>query len=266
MSAAANMPLFVRTQGQGPVIALIHGWGLHGGVWDGLVPLLTEHAEVVVPDLPGFGRSRELPDDYDLGALVDALIGAVPAGAVWVGWSLGGLVALAAAMARGDYMRALVLVGATPRFVNGAGWTHGLEPQVLNGFVAELEQDYRATLQRFLALQGARGEGGRELVRRLRRELLRYGEPAPQALRGGLDILRTTDLRARLDAVDIPVRMVHGARDQLVSAAAAAYLADTLPRGSLELIPGAGHAPFLSHAEQFTRALTDLLLAANVNS
>jgi pimeloyl-[acyl-carrier protein] methyl ester esterase len=257
-SHGAATPVYVRRSGDGPAVVLLHGWGLHGGVWEDMGHRLAGARQVVVPDLPGFGRSRDVPAPYDLPALVAAVTAAVPPGAIWVGWSLGGLVALAAAMARPRLVAGLVLVGATPKFVRGPDWTYGMRPEVLAGFVAELERDYQGTLQRFLALQGGRDAAGRALVRRLRGELARHGEPAGAALRGGLEILRVADLRGSLGLVDIPVRLVHGQRDMLVSPGAAQYLAVNLPDAHLTLIPGAGHAPFLSHPDTVVAAVDGL--------
>ena len=51
------MSLQVERRGDGPDLVLLHGWGMHGGVWDELVPRLAARFRVHVPDLPGHGRS-----------------------------------------------------------------------------------------------------------------------------------------------------------------------------------------------------------------
>lgn len=95
------MDLFATRHGSGdPVLLLLHGLGATGEVWDGLVGTLGDHwpGEVVVPDLPGHGRSAPLPR-YSFGALAAAVATAVEPGrpVAVVGHSLGGVVGLALA-------------------------------------------------------------------------------------------------------------------------------------------------------------------------
>jgi pimeloyl-[acyl-carrier protein] methyl ester esterase len=241
--------LHVHREGRGAPLVLVHGWGLHGGIWDGVVAGLRDRFELIVPDLPGFGRSRGVPlpgDAFELAALVSAV---VPPRAVWVGWSLGALVAMAAALREPARVERLVLVSATPRFVRDADWRCAMDRMVMAAFHRDLSTDYRGTLQRFLSLQ--MGDGERGLLRSLRGELFRFGEPDGDALVRGLEVLLNTDLRERVAAIKVPTLLIHGERDTLVPVGAAEYLAGRLPDARLERIAGAGHAPFLSDPQTF---------------
>jgi len=237
-------------------IVLVHGWGLHGGVFDEVAHDLAEDGwRVWRVDLPGHGRSAPASEGYSLATLVQSVEAAMAphlAGpAWWLGWSLGGLVALALALDSPEAVAGLVTVATTPRFVTGADWPWAVAPEVLAGFERDLAGDYRATLLRFLALQARGGEHAREDVRRLRERVFARGEPDPQALRGGLAILADTDLRARLQDITAPVLAVGGERDTLVPPAAVTAFAGALPRGEASVIAGAGHAPFISDRPQF---------------
>jgi pimeloyl-[acyl-carrier protein] methyl ester esterase len=243
------MSLHVETRGAGRDVVLLHGWGLHGGVWSGVLPALAEHYRVHCVDLPGFGRSRAAwRAGSDLGALAEQLLAAVPQPAVWVGWSLGGLLALAAAQRAAHAVSALVLIGSTPRFVQADDWRCAMPGATLQQFADELARDYRTTLMRFLSLQFGSGEAERAALRALRAQLLAHGEPAPEALRAGLTLLATSDVRGMLPMLDVPALVLHGQRDRLAPVAAGEYLAAHLPRAHWVAIAGAGHAPFLSHA------------------
>jgi len=83
-----------RIAGGDPVLVLLHGLGGTGEVWRGL---LERHwpAEVIVPDLPGHGRSPEL-EEYTFESMTDAVEAALPTGRrmVVIGHSLGGVLAL----------------------------------------------------------------------------------------------------------------------------------------------------------------------------
>jgi pimeloyl-[acyl-carrier protein] methyl ester esterase len=239
------MTLYTQTSGSGPDLVLVHGWGLNGGIWDTLAPLLEPDFRVTRVDLPGHGRSAWQGDE-GLDGLARAVLECVPERATWLGWSLGGLVAARAALAAPARIERLLLVAATPSFVSRPGWMAAMDPALIESFSRDLQRDYRRTLQRFLALQ-VRGSAAAETVlRELRARLLQHGQPAPEALMAGLEILRETDLRARFADIACPVLLLMGARDTLVPAAGAQSAAALLPDARIELIDGAGHAPFLA--------------------
>lgn len=250
-----------EARGAVPEVVLLHGWGLHGGVWDGLREALGARVRTMAPDLPGHGHARGAVADFTLDALAGQVAGLLAGPAVWVGWSLGALVALTAALQFPQAVVRLVLIGATPRFVQAHGWPHAMTVETLAQFTRALESDYRGTLLRFLSLQAGAGDAGRETVRRLRAVLAAGGEPAPAALRAGLRLLAETDLRAALPAIRTPALVVHGGRDRLAPPAAARHLASALPAARLHLIPAAGHAPFLSHPAEVGHALEAFLRA-----
>ena len=169
--------------------------------------------------------------------------------AVWLGWSLGSLVAMQLATRHPDLVRGLVLVAGTPRFVQAPDWSAGMAPETFSGFAEGLSDDYRATLNRFVSLQTGSGGTSRELIRLLREQVFKHGEPNVGALSAGLGYLRDTDLRQSLSAIQAPVLLIHGDQDRLTPAAASKYLAQTLSSAEMLLVKGAGHAPFISHTD-----------------
>ena len=88
------MALYTQTSGSGPALVLIHGWGMHIGIWDGLLPLLEPQVRVIRVDLPGHGRSA-WAGETSLDDMVDAVAQVVPADAAWLGWAGHFLVQLA---------------------------------------------------------------------------------------------------------------------------------------------------------------------------
>lgn len=238
-------------------VVFLHGWGLHGGIWSEIARNLAGRP-VLAPDLPGYGgRAGVTP--YTAESLADALAAAMPRACVVAGWSMGGMAALAWAARHPEQVRAVVLLGTSPAFVNRAGWDLGLAPEVLAGFAAELSDDYRATLLRFLALQARGGEAAREVIARLRATVFERGEPDPAVLAAGLGLLREVDLRALAPRVRVPALIVHGGRDTLCPAGAGRWLAEHLPDARLALHERASHAPFLSHPEWFAGVLGTFL-------
>jgi pimeloyl-[acyl-carrier protein] methyl ester esterase len=248
------MRLQVDVSGHGPDLVLLHGWGMHGGIWDGVREALAQQFRLHVVDLPGYGASVPC-EPYTLAGLAAAVAQVLPARAHVCGWSLGGQVALRLALDFPERVRRLVLIGTTPCFRQRADWPHGMDDATLREFAQSLETDYAGTLKRFLSLQARSGDEARAVIAALREKLFARGEPALDTLRGGLAILRDLDLRAALADVAQPALVIHGARDTLTPPAAGDCLARRLPRAELSIVGGAAHAPFLSHRAETLRAM-----------
>ncbi len=255
------MSLHVESQGSGAPLVLIHGWGMHGGIWDNVVPQLAQRFRVHCVDLPGHGYSRikGKGSPFTLDAIVDELSAQFDESLNVCGWSLGGQVALRWARYAPQQVRRLVLVASTPCFTEREDWLFGMAAASLQQFAAELELDHDTTLRRFLALQMRGSANERELLTDLRSRLFSRGEPDINALRGGLEILRDVDLRAELSAIHQPALLIAGERDKLTPPEASFYMAQTLPDARMLKIAGAAHAPFLSHPEIFVEQLTEFL-------
>ncbi len=243
-----------RTAGRGPDWLLLHGWGLHSGVWSGIEDNLTASRRVTFVDLPGHGRSRvEVPENLATVA-ADAAEWLQPDSVV-MGWSLGGLLALRMALDWPESIAGLVLVATTPRFLQGPDWPHAVAPEVLEAFRTELVGDHRQTLNRFLALQARGSDTAREDTRWLREQVLEEDEPDPEGLTRGLEWLAGSDLRDELGGIAVPVHLIGGERDTLVPPTALEATAALLERARVSVIPGAGHAPFISHRAAFLETL-----------
>ena len=251
------MSLHVEVVGKGPPLVLIHGWGLHGGVFAPLVERLSGEFQLHLVDLPGHGLSRDSAIPLTLEACVPELLARTPP-AAWLGWSLGGLFAMRAA-SFSPQVRALALVAATPRFVRGDDWPHAVEASVFAQFGLDLARDYRGTLERFLALDTIGSEHARAELRTLKENLYARGEPAPQALREGLALLEQSDLRAVLPSLSVPNLWISGRRDRLVPPAAMSQAAGATSHSRHLDIAGGGHAPFLGHADQVADELRHFL-------
>jgi pimeloyl-[acyl-carrier protein] methyl ester esterase len=252
------MSVHIEIVGRGPNLALIHGWGMHGGVWDGVRDVLAQRFRLHIADLPGYGASPA-SEPGDLGELARAVATALPEKVRVCGWSLGGQVALEMALLFPDQVERLVLTATTPCFTVREGWPWAVQREVLVEFAAALETDYEGTLRRFLALQARGADEAKTVLKRLREMLFTRGRPDVQTLRAGLNILLESDLRGCVAAVKAPTLLLHGDRDLLTPVGAAHWLAEQMPAVRLEVLSGAAHAPFLSHPVEFTEIVTGFL-------
>lgn len=253
------MTLHVTRTGHGPRLVLLHGWALNSHVWDGVLPVLADRFTLECVDLPGHGASDWIGGIANLDSFAAAIAPALGERCHLLGWSLGALVALRLAATHAARIEKLVLVAGTPKFVADVGWPDAMQPTALKHFAQRLQQDFRATVQDFLALQVRGDERALEALRALRRQVVAADEPDQRALSVGLDILRDADLRATLPSVRVPALVIAGERDALVPAAASEYLATHLHAARFHPIARAAHAPFLSHADEFCSAVGSFL-------
>jgi pimeloyl-[acyl-carrier protein] methyl ester esterase len=249
---------YAGSEESGTPLLLIHGWGMHGGMWGGVAEKLAQYFPVLVVDLPGHGQSAAMAH-YDLDRVVDILSAQFSEPLNVCGWSLGGQVALRWAMRYPQQVQRLVLVASTPCFVRLDDWRYALSVEILEEFAVNLQQNYALTLKRFLSLQMRGSEQEREILAILRDELFSRGEPDLTTLQAGLEILRTSDLRAALPEVQQATLVLAGERDTLIPLQATQYLAQQMPNAELVKIKGAAHAPFLSHPEEFVGHMVKFL-------
>ena len=229
-----------------PVLALVHGWGMNARVFDALADRLANDFDVRALDLPGHGGRAALAGNT-LQGWADDLAQQLPDNIMLLGWSLGGQVAMRAALDHPRKVTRLILLASTPKFVATEEWQRGMAPADLQDFGAALLADPQATLLRFLSLQTRGMSGQKAMLQQLRQTLLAAPAPSREALAGGLAILRDTDLRAELPQLTQPTLILHGALDTLTPPAAGAWLAETLPAAQHIAFSGAAHAPHLSH-------------------
>ncbi|MBK4118153.1 pimeloyl-ACP methyl ester esterase BioH [Pluralibacter gergoviae] len=243
-----------HTAGEGKCdLVLLHGWGLNAQVWDCIVPLLSAQFTLHLVDLPGYGRSQGF-GAMTLDEMAERVLAQAPARAVWLGWSLGGLVASRAALMAPERVTALVTVASSPCFSARDGWP-GIKPSVLSGFQQQLSEDFQKTVERFLALQTMGTENARQDARRLKSAVLSLPMPSAEALNGGLGILKTADLSAALTALRAPFLRLYGALDGLVPRKIAPLLDTQWPQSRSLIVEKAAHAPFISHPQAFCEAL-----------
>jgi pimeloyl-[acyl-carrier protein] methyl ester esterase len=238
-----------------PVLALVHGWGMNARVFDALAELLADDFEVHALDLPGHGGRDALLPHNTLQSWADDLAQQLPEGATLLGWSLGGQVAMRAALDHPHRIARLVLLASTPRFVMTEDWNHGMAATDLKDFGMALMADPQSTLLRFLSLQTRGMPGQKALLQQLRQTLLAAPAADGEALAAGLSILRDTDLREELPGLTQPTLVLYGALDTLTPAAAGVWLAETLPVAQHLELPFAAHAPHLSHGGEVAAAI-----------
>lgn len=251
--------------GQGQTIVLVHGWAMHSGIWREFARQLARHYRVICVDLPGHGHSEAIAP-FTLERISAELLKAIPEQrCCWLGWSLGATVVLDIAARYPERVAALVMLAGNPSFPSSGLETQswpGMDVRLLDAFAEQLDENFQATLLRFLALQANGLPEQKALLKVLKTAVFECAAPDKATLQGGLDMLKRTDLRPVLSNLKMPVSLILGGLDTLVPVGVGQKMQQLLPRLELNIIDRAGHVPFLSHSLE-TLAIIDRFMANN---
>jgi pimeloyl-ACP methyl ester carboxylesterase len=270
VAGAGGVRLAVREAGATgrPPIVLLHGWAASGTAWAGQLadPDLASGHRLVAVDLRGHGESAA--PDPAAGGYADPAVWAADVAAVLdrtgpavlVGWSYGGLVIADYLRERGaDGVRGIVLVGAITEI--GKGNPGGEVGPAWDGLMRPaLSEDPQEAVPALTALAGrmtAAAASGAEVQRRLS-DMLRV----PPAVRAAL-FRRTLGSAEVLAGVSMPVLVVHGEQDEVISPRAAEYAAGKIPGARMRWFPQVGHMPFAERGSEFNAVLRDFAGSAS---
>ena len=185
-----HAPLSVERVGSGPALVFLHGWGMSRRLFKPLAQAVaTQHTSWLI-DMPGYGRSAPLINGEQLDVYADYIVAqlALNSAVDLCGWSMGGLVALNIAARYPHFVQRLLLFTATPCFQRHDHWLHGVHPDVLAQFAAELTEDYAQTFSRFLTLQYKNVPQAREQLREVKVLLSNEPKPPTSILQQGLQL------------------------------------------------------------------------------
>ena len=251
------MSLHVKTLGAGPDLVLLHGWAMHSDIWDGVRDQLARHFRLHLVDLPGHGGSASC-ETATLQCMVEKVTEVLPDDCTVCGWSLGGQVSVELALQLPQRVKKLMLVSTTPCFIKRKDWRWGMEEEMLQLFMKNLNRDYVTTLDRFLSLQVKGSIDTTAVLEKLRASFSHDRKLNETSLQAGLQILLTTDLRNKIEKISQPVVLMHGENDIITHPSAARWMHQQLPSSELVMVPSCGHAPFLSHPDKFITKLIQM--------
>ena len=230
-----NREFLPATRSGGQPLVLLHGWASGPDIWRPLLARLRSWADVTLIELPGCAPQWH-GDAMAFEVLVREALAAAPPQAVYVGWSLGGQLAMELASREPERVRAVVTLCSNPRFVAGNGWP-GMAPAEFEDFRAAFMAEPRAALTRFDSLQVSGADASRALLRQLRRS--RPGAGCA-ALEAGLNWLGCLDQRDTWSRVPVPALHLYAQRDALVPPECADRLR-AIATGEVRTLQARGH-------------------------
>ncbi len=253
-----------HVKGSGRPLVLIHGWGMHAGVWQGFSDSLAQHCMTVTPDLRGHGGSRTMPGicffeqhARDIAALIEYL--RIP-DAVLAGWSMGVSIILKMFELGCCRAPALVLISGNPSLVRRDDYESGLAPAVVRRLHRQVQRDYPAGMQTFLDLLCTPEEHDRFSADPAYRAAMdTVQRPDRAAALDSLACLQSEDLRPHLALINAPTLIVHGERDGICLSDAGRFMHDSIPGSRLLMLPDTGHMPFVSRRARIVEEITKFL-------
>lgn len=234
-------------------MVLIHGWAAAASSWGDIG---AGRLRTIAVDLRGHGESDRPVDGYHDAETwagdIAAVLKAVEAPALLVGWSYGGLVIT-------DYLRhhgtagitGIVLVGAITEIGRGRPGGH-VGPAMRAALPAALSADADVAVPALLEL--TRRMTASPLDGPALQNALSVPLRVPPSVRAAM-FQRDVDSAELLRSIDVPTLLVHGAADAVVDPRATEYAAALIPDSQTRFYDGIGHMPFVECVEDFTADL-----------
>jgi 3-oxoadipate enol-lactonase len=251
----ANGTVNAAQTGDGPPLVLFHSLLSDRASFDAVAPDLSRAFRVIVPELPGFGRSHAVAGglaavaDRMAEAVQDAAGGVAP---IVLGNGYGGFVALQMAIRHPSIASRLILADC------GAAFSEpGREAFRTMAAVSKAKglADITDVAMRRLFAPEFQAQHP-ELMQDRREAFLRTD---PDVFRAACEALANLDLRPQLQGVKLPVLVLVGEHDEATPPPMSHELAAGLPDARLKIIPGCAHVPQLQAPKVFLDAIGDFL-------
>jgi 3-oxoadipate enol-lactonase len=251
----ANRTVNAAQSGEGPALFLFHSLLSDRASFEAIAPDLSRSYRVIIPELPGFGKSSAV-----LGGLAEvadrmaeAVTDAADGGDVTaLGNGYGGFVALQMAIRHPDIASRLVLADC------GAAFSEPGREAFRNMAAASRAKGLQAitevAMRRLFAPEFQAQHP--DLMRDRRAAFLRTD---PQVFEAACEALAGLDLRPQLSQVKIPVLVLVGEHDEATPPPMSVELAAALPNARLKIIPGCAHVPQLQAPRLFLDAIGDFI-------
>ncbi|MEQ8235025.1 MAG: alpha/beta hydrolase [Gammaproteobacteria bacterium] len=231
-------------------LVFVHGFGTDQRAWEAIVPTFADDYRIVLLDNAGAGgadpaafqQSRYLNLHGYASDLLEVCAALDVHDAILVGHSVGAMIGVLAALAEPQRFARLVLIGASPRYLDDGAYRGGFSEDDLNGLYTAIDADYEGWADAFAPL--AMGNPSQPALAEHFAAALK-AVPQDHAYTTLCAIFQS-DHRAEVARLTQPVLIVQSRDDVAVPQAVAEYLAAHIPDSRLVTIDASGHLPHLS--------------------
>ncbi|OMO58081.1 hypothetical protein COLO4_34882 [Corchorus olitorius] len=245
-------------------MVLAHGYGGDQSVWDKILPYLTQHYQVVVFDWTFSGAVKDPnlfdplkyssyhPFADDLIALMDELN---LSSSVFVGHSMSGMIGCIASIKRPDLFSRLILVAASPRYINTDDYEGGFDDGAIDNIISNIESNYENWTSAFpnLVVDNNDPLSTEQLEKCLKRMRHEFAVPLAKT------VFRC-DERDILEKVTTPCTIVQTSNDIVVPDSVGYYMQKKIKgKSTVETVKTNGHFPQLTAHLEFLDVLGGVL-------
>jgi len=249
-----DVVLHVAEQGprDAPAVVFANSLGTDLRLWDRTIARLPAGLRLIRYDKRGHGLSTCPPAPYGMGRLVrdaERVCDAFAVGdCVFVGLSIGGMIAQGLAAKRPDLIRAAVLSNTAPKIGTRDLWEDRIAAARADGMAAMSE----GIMDRWFS-PAFRGTAAEAPWRRM------VETTPPEGYAGCAAAIAGTDFHATTAALRLPALVIAGDRDGSTPPDLVRELADLVPGARFALLRGAGHLPCVEQPDRFAEILTGFL-------
>ncbi len=251
---AGDVRIHYRVDGpaDGPTVVFANSLGTDMRLWDPILPLLPKGLRLIRWDKRGHGLSTVPSGPYSMGSLItdcERLLDHLAVKeCVFVGLSIGGMIAQGLAAKRLDLIRAMVLSNTAAKIGNPALWDERIAAVHANG----VESLADAVMERWFS-EGFRNTPELELWRNMLVQQAGNGYAGCSAAISGTDFYTTTS------SLRLPTLGIAGSEDGSTPPDLVRETTDLIPGSQFHLIRRAGHLPCVEQPEEYAQVLTDFL-------
>lgn len=253
-----------RVSGRGDrTLILSHGFGTDQDAWAGIRPWLDTRFTVVSFDLAGSGPDGARSYDFerhgsvfgyadDLLDIIDELgIG----DCIYVGHSMSGMIGAAAASTRPDPFHRIVMIGASPRYINDGHYVGGFDREDVGAVYDGMTANFQAWAAGYA--QAVVGVPDAKAIKDFARTM---GQMRPDIALATARTIFESDLRTVAAQLERPTHLIQTTHDVAVPMATANWLHRAIDRSTLDVIEAVGHLPHVTAPAEVLRVLEQRLI------
>lgn len=249
----------------GPTLILSHGFGTDQDAWAALRPWFDAHFRVISFNLAGCGPDGASSYDFDRHSSIfgyaDDLLDVVDElgidACIYVSHSVSGMIGAAAASVRPELFRRMVMIGASPRYLNGTDYVGGFDQSDLDGLFDSMAANYQAWVAGFAPM--VVGIDDNQAIDEFARTLFLM---RPDIALNTCRTIFQSDMRQSAARIPVPTHLVQTARDMAVPVDVAHWLERAIDGATLDIIDADGHLPHMTAAAEVLQILQRRLAEA----
>ncbi len=252
-----------RRTGDGKrVVVLSHGFGTDQDAWTALRPWFEARFDVVSFDLPGCGPMGAESYDFErhgsIFGYADDFVEFMDEmglqGCTFVGHSMSCMIGAVAASARPDLFDRMVMIGASPRYLNDADYVGGFEQENLDQLYESMAANYQAWVAGFAPIVVGVDDG--QAVADFSRTLFHM---RPDIALNTSRTIFQSDMRQVVPRLITPVHLIQTSSDIAVPVQVGEWLKHAIPDATLDIIDAAGHLPHMTAPAEVIRIVEQYL-------